>query len=110
MNSQGCKPLELVHPTHRSRNAAKVEFRRSPCDSRLGLIANPRDGHPVGVLKRCLDGFQGLTHPGYLLTSLWDWGYALGNRDKQEFAGCHGFGVLGEAMIFVFYALSDLVS
>ena len=102
MNSQGCKPLELAHLTHRSRSAAKVEFRRSPCDSRLGLIANPRDDHPVGVLKRYLDGFQGLTHPGDLLTSLWDWGYALRNRDKQEVAGCNCFGVLGEAMLVVF--------
>ena len=33
-----------------------------PCS---GLITHPRDDHPVGVLRCCRTGFQGLTPPGY---------------------------------------------
>ena len=32
---------------------------------RSGLRTHPRDDHPVGVLRCCRAGFQGLTPPGY---------------------------------------------
>ena len=34
-------------------------------DPRSGLRTHPRDDHPVGVLRCCRAGFQGLTPPGY---------------------------------------------